>query len=150
LSLICFTKCRLKVQTKGGVQSVTTNIAQINPGPIGITILSYNELFSDRLSSIIDAVQALYMGDAVQKNGWYRNTRPTNNQPSFLNTTYSDIILFDWGDVLKGIEEISHNVTAGLLMLDLGTTNSNCSFDQQDLVYQYSSFMLWVPYGVSN
>ena len=56
---------------------------------------------------------------------------------------------FIWGDVLKGIEEISHNVTAALLTLPLGTMNSTCSFDLQDVVYQYSSTALWVPYGVS-
>jgi len=56
---------------------------------------------------------------------------------------------FVWGDVLKGIEEISHNVTAALLTLPLGTMNSTCSFDLQDVVYQYSSTAFWVPYGVS-
>jgi hypothetical protein len=55
---------------------------------------------------------------------------------------------FEWGDVLKGIEEMSHNVSPGLLTLDLGMTNPTCSFDKQDVVYQYSFFALWVPYGV--
>ena len=54
-----------------------------------------------------------------------------------------------WGDVLKGIEEMSHNITAAILMLQLGTMNSTCLFDQLVEVYQYSSFALWVPYGVS-
>jgi hypothetical protein len=57
---------------------------------------------------------------------------------------------FVWGDVLKGIEEMSHNVTAALLTLQLGTMSAECFFDQQVVVYQYSSFALWVPYGVSN
>jgi hypothetical protein len=51
---------------------------------------------------------------------------------------------------LKGIEEMSHNVTAALLTLQLGTMSANCFFDQQVVVYQYSSFALWAPYGVSN
>jgi len=54
-----------------------------------------------------------------------------------------------WGDVLKGIEEVSHNITAALLTLQLGTMNSTCFFDQLVEVYQYNSFALWVPYGVS-
>jgi hypothetical protein len=58
------------------------------------------------------------------------------------------------GDVLKGIEEMSPNVTAGLLTLQLGNMSSNCSFDRQGFgqgvqFYQYTSLALWVPYGVS-
>jgi hypothetical protein len=55
-----------------------------------------------------------------------------------------------WGDVLKGIEEMSHNVTAGLLTMQLGTMSANCSIDHLNVqFYQYSSRDLWAPYGVS-
>jgi hypothetical protein len=56
-----------------------------------------------------------------------------------------------WGDVLKGIEDMSHNVTAGLLSaeMQLGNTSAECFFDQPSVVYQYNSLALWAPYGVS-
>ena len=59
------------------------------------------------------------------------------SQPSLL--AINDASEFIWGDVLKGIEELSHNVTAVLLMLQLGMMKSTCLFDQQVIVYQYSS-----------
>ena len=67
-------------------------------------------------------------------------------QPSFLKVADT----YAWGDVLKGIEKTSHNFSAALLMLDLGTMSADCFFDQQVVVYEYSSFVLWVPYGVSD
>jgi len=76
--------------------------------------------------------------------------------PSFLkvqSTQGSDgnsSLVYVWGDVLKGIEEISHNVTAALLTLPLGRMNASCFYDQKFVVYRYSSSALWVPYGVSN
>jgi len=138
----------VEVQTKGGIQTVITNVAQINPFN---TIKSYDGFFSDRLLSILESTRALFLGVVVLENGSrYLSTRPTV-QPSFVNVTYfdSDTVKFDWGDVLKGIEEMSHNVSAGLLTLDLGNMSSVCSFDQQDVVYQYKSFALWVPYGAA-
>jgi hypothetical protein len=74
-------------------------------------------------------------------------------QPSFLEilvgSNASDT-QFVWGDVLKGIEEMSHNVTAALLTLPFGMMKSNCSLDLPVVVYQYTSLELWAPYGVSN
>jgi hypothetical protein len=63
-----------------------------------------------------------------------------------------DITSFRWEAVkgcLEGIEGVSHNISAALLTLDLGTMNADCFFDQQFMVYKYSSFALWVPYGVA-
>jgi hypothetical protein len=78
-------------------------------------------------------------------------------QPSFLEVqgagNRSDLtagLVYIWEDVMKGIEEISHNVSAALLTLPLNMMNASCFFDQQFVVYKYSSFALWVPYGVSN
>jgi hypothetical protein len=74
------------------------------------------------------------------------------SQPAFLDIqgvpgSYPQLI---WGDVLKGIEELSHNITASLLTMPLNTTITNCDFYHHDVVYQYSSVSLWVPYGVSH
>jgi hypothetical protein len=75
-------------------------------------------------------------------------------QPSFLEVQgVQDAgggLVYIWGDVLKAIEDMSHNVTAALLTLPLGNMTSECFFDEQFVVYQYSPFALWVPYGVSN
>ena len=56
--------------------------------------------------------------------------------------------VYIWGDVLKVVEEMSHNVTAALLTLPLGTMDAQCFSDYQAEVYRYRPFVLWVPYGV--
>jgi hypothetical protein len=73
------------------------------------------------------------------------------SQPAFLDIQgVGNYPQFIWGDVLKGIEELSHNITASLLTMPFGTTTTNCDFYHHDVVYQYSSVALWVPYGVSH
>jgi hypothetical protein len=84
-------------------------------------------------------------------NSWVETNLP--GFPSFLDIPdqVDESPIFVWGDVLKGIEEMSHNVTAALLTLQLGTMDSTCLFDQLNVqIYQYSSLDLWAPYGVSN
>jgi len=149
---------------KGGVQSVTTKITQMTsliPDVTDPEVVFGNDTskldFWMQLASISYATQALFLGSIVRTVAsgatvTVKDTRPAG-QPSFLDIYYQQRefgLLYSWGDVLKGIEEISHNVTAALLSLSLGTINANCSFDQQDVVYQYTPFALWVPYGVSN
>jgi hypothetical protein len=105
-----------------------------------------------QLASISFATQELFLGTTVLQHGALNDHR-SPGQPSFLDIKVGPGILgaaFSWGDVLKGIEEISHNVTAALLTMHLGTMNAECAFDQQVVVYRYSFFGLWVPYGVSN
>lgn len=83
---------------------------------------------------------------------WRTTRKPAASQASFLNIPvkgYLEDPEYVWSDVLKGIEEISHNVTAALLTLQLGIMNSECFFDKQSVVYRYTSFALWAPYGVS-
>jgi hypothetical protein len=102
-----------------------------------------------QLLSLYFATRALFIGSAsIDLSGSLENTMM--GQPSFLEILTSNIPspLFVWGDVLKGVEEMSHNVTAALLTLQLGNISSECFFDQQTVIYQYSSFELWVPYGV--
>ena len=112
--------------------------------------------FWNQLASISYATQALFLGTAAlgfsAGGESLKDTRPAG-QPSFLELpteTHGAGVQFLWGDVLKGIEEMSHNVTAALLTLQLGNMSSECFFDRQDVVYRYSSVALWVPYGVSN
>ena len=109
--------------------------------------LNENDLiFWLQLASISYATQTLFLGSLVLEETTLIDKRKVPGQPSFLDTNSTN---FFWGDVLKGIEEMSHNVTAAILTLSLGTMNSTCSFDQQTVVYQYNPVALWEPYGVS-
>ena len=110
------------------------------------------ENFFMQLASISYATQTLFLGNATLEETLVFVYR-TVALPSFLEKhvgTQAHALEYSWGDVLKGIEEMSHNVTAALLTLSLGTMDANCSFYHQDLVYRYTPFALWVPYGVSN
>ena len=106
-----------------------------------------------QIAGISYATEALFFGSAfVYLNNDVVDNRRVAGQPSSLEIQVGSngaISEFVWGDVLKGIEEMSHNVTAALLTLQLGTMSANCSFDQQ-VAYQYSPIELWAPYGVSN
>ena len=107
-----------------------------------------------QLAAISVATQQLFLG-SVGLGSPYSSLSVDKwvGQPSFLEIqvgSHGAPSEFVWGDVLKGIEEMSHNVTAALLSLNLGTMSAECVFDQQVVVYQYSSFVLWVPYGVSH
>ncbi|KAG8992136.1 hypothetical protein FRB90_001078, partial [Tulasnella sp. 427] len=54
-----------------------------------------------------------------------------------------------WGDVLEGIEQLSHNISAGVLTMDLGMLNSQCFVSKQEIVYHYDRLNLWLPYGIA-
>ena len=154
---------------KGGVQSVTTKVTQITipfygklcgtqDGP-RVILVSPPSVQCLSIYSLYYATWALFMGNvSIDLNGSLVDN--IMGQPSFLeilpvpdNSSLSESTLstqFVWGDVIQGIEEMSHNVTAALLTLQLGNISSECFSDQQTVVYQYSSFALWVPYGVSH
>ena len=110
--------------------------------------------FWRQLVSISYATQAVFLGNAFLQSDVILSDYRQASQPSFLEikvgSNSGGVSEFVWGDVLRGIEEMSHNVTAALLTLNSGTMSANCSFDHQAVVYQYSSFALWAPYGVSN
>ena len=107
-----------------------------------------------QLSSVYYATRALFIGNMVDNAGLgYDFATTITGQFSFLeivpNNNFGPAILV-WGDVLKGIEEMSKNVTAALLTLQLGNISSTCFYDQQTLIYRYDSFALWIPYGVES
>jgi hypothetical protein len=154
---------------KGGVQSVMANIMQIMAPIPDLTNRTFvSNISSDmlnfwmQLESIVNATRQLFLtASTLETNysiapGSLEDSWPAGH-PSFLEVHWQEVgsddsgTQFIWGDVMKGIEETSHNVTAALLTLQLGMMWSNCSFDQLEVVvYQYTSFVLWVPYGVSN
>ncbi|KAG9045193.1 hypothetical protein FS837_006841 [Tulasnella sp. UAMH 9824] len=69
---------------------------------------------------------------------------------SFLNISTIGVESFIWGDVVEGIQETAANITASMLLLDLGgMKNSTCMYTNQDLVYSYHRLGLWIPYGIA-
>ena len=103
------------------------------------------------LSSIFYAMEALFIYDVYLSENKSLIYNMRASQPAFLDMqVVEDYPQFIWGDVLKGIEELSHNFTASLLAMPFGTIVTDCDFYYQDVVYQYSSVALWVPYGVSH
>jgi len=114
-------------------------------------------VFQLQLISIALATQDLFLGSLelvlLSSNVWRANTLQAPFQFSFLEIPIphdGGALQFIWGDVLKGIEEMAHNVTAALLTLQLGNISSECFFDQPIVAYEYQPFALWVPYSVRN
>ncbi|KDR79933.1 hypothetical protein GALMADRAFT_136510 [Galerina marginata CBS 339.88] len=158
----------VEVQTKGGVQSVTTNITQVtsplpdvaNPTLVPPTAFNNSVSLWMGLASLSYATRALLLGTAVFRPGPTFVVVEVNteaSQASFLDIplvaggmyndgSYSEYV---WRDVLKGIEDLSHNVTAALLTLQLGTMLAECFFDRQTVVFEYTPFELWAPYGAA-
>jgi hypothetical protein len=109
----------------------------------------FPELLGVQIATLSYATKALFLGDiTIDAQGVTVNSQA--DKASFAE--YANISnIVSWGDVLTGIEEMSHNVTAGLLSAEIGLGNmsAECSVDLSSLVYQYNSWALWVPYGVS-
>ena len=108
-----------------------------------------------QLSSLYYATRALFIGNIYNGDLVGDFTTTITGQPSFLEIVPNSgspgvPATMVWGDVLKGIEEMSKNVTAALLTLQLGNISSTCFYDQQTLIYRYDSFALWIPYGVES
>ena len=100
-----------------------------------------------QVASIAYATQSLFLGsEVINTSGLLDDSLPAGLH-SFLKF---DDNQFAWRNVLQGIEEMSHNITAALLALSLGMMDAECFIDQPFVIYQYSSFALWIPYGVSN
>jgi hypothetical protein len=124
------------------VSNKTLVSANINNGSFGLWM---------QLASLSYSIQALLIGTAFVTTFNIPIVTTQATQASFLSmpvVSGSETPQYVWGDVLAGIEEFSHNVTAALLTLQLGTMNTTCHFDYQVVVYQYNRRALWVPYGV--
>ena len=103
------------------------------------------------LLAIFYAMETLFIDGVYLKENKSLVYNLRASKPAFLDIqVVEDYPQCIWGDVLKGIEELSHNFTASLLTMPLGTMITDCDFYYRDVVYQYSSIALWVPYGVSH
>lgn len=148
----------MKVQTKGSVQSVTTSITNITspiPDVTNVTVMTHiSDLsFWMELASISYATREFLLGNKTgheiaggsETTQGYDPAISDIGQPSFLQTPGNQSF------VMQGIEEMSYNITAALLTLQLENMTSECFLDQVVLaVYQYSSRELWIPYGLSD
>ncbi|KAG8901581.1 hypothetical protein FRC00_006143 [Tulasnella sp. 408] len=148
------------VQTMNGVQSVSYNVttfgqlppAQSPPDQLGCR--RGGAPIEDRqIASIAQAARRELLGSIS------RTTNPveivwnfTSNArlAPFLNITTRFLEeSYIWGDVVKGIEETTANITASLLTLDDGLQNSTCLYSHSKVVYTYNRPNLWGPYGVA-
>jgi hypothetical protein len=156
-SFFFFSSSLPKVRTQEGIQSVTTNVSKVTspiPDVSNATVVSANIDNGSlglwmQLASLSYSIQALLLGNVTVIFGaddTIIRDETQASQASFLSTPLATD--FIWGDVLTGIEEFSHNVTAAFLTLQLGTMNTTCHFDYQVVVYRYNRLALWVPYGV--
>lgn len=68
---------------------------------------------------------------------------------AFFDSSVDSGTDFTWGNVARGIEQLSYNVSAAILTMDLGMQESRCAVTKQDIVYEYDRLNLWLPYGVS-
>jgi hypothetical protein len=105
-----------------------------------------------QLSSISSATRALLLGTVAIIHGISADG-PKFDSPvisaAFFDTSLNSGADFTWGDVPRGIEQLSHNVSAAILTMNLGVKDSTCTISEQDIVYEYNRLNLWLPYGVS-
>ncbi|KAG8997331.1 hypothetical protein FRB90_012525 [Tulasnella sp. 427] len=82
--------------------------------------------------------------------GSHRDYNSSVISASFLNVSTIGVESYIWGDVVGGIQETAANITASMLLLDLGgMKNATCTYTHQDLVYAYHWLGLWIPYGIA-
>ncbi|KIO17024.1 hypothetical protein M407DRAFT_33325 [Tulasnella calospora MUT 4182] len=147
------------VQTTNGQQFVTYNVTQTgdlvntkgsNHLAEGITIEEWN--FAMQLSSIAAAARSLLLGTVSITHGVSGETPIFDSSitsASFFDPSLNSGTSFIWGDVPRGIEQLSHNISAAILTMDLGVQDSSCFVTKQDIIYQYDRLSLWLPYGVT-
>ena len=142
-----------------GLQSVIYNVTRTgdlintvtDAGPLAQHDLNaYQQAM--QLSSIVSATRSLLLG-SVSMIHTMSVDGPKFDSP-VISAAFSDNSLnsgtdFTWGDVPRGIERLSHNVSAAILNMDLGVKDSTCTVSRQEIIYEYNRLNLWLPYGVS-
>ncbi|KAG8982227.1 hypothetical protein FRB90_006946 [Tulasnella sp. 427] len=140
------------VRIVNGVQFVSYDITTNGPLDTTAQRSNYNGYEALQLGAITLAARSRLLGEI----SWWLNpvsglTITNDSSPimlaSFLNVSKPDT--FVWGDVITGIEQTAANVTAGMLNVDLGLKDSECTFHHSALVYRYRPENLWLPYGIA-
>ncbi|KAG8931805.1 hypothetical protein FRC01_000784 [Tulasnella sp. 417] len=105
-----------------------------------------------QMSSIAASARSLLMGSISLSHGASTAT-PTYESSvtsaAFFDPSVNSGNAFTWGDVPRGIEQLSHNISAAILTMDLGVQDSSCFVTRQDIIYHYDRLSLWLPYGVT-
>lgn len=109
-------------------------------------------LYGHQLASLSTVTRSLLFGSISILHGASTNTPQFDSSiisAAFFDTSLNSGNDFTWGNVARGIEQLSHNVSAAILTMDLGVQDSRCAVSRQDIVYKYDRLNLWLPYGVS-
>jgi len=147
----------LQIRTVNGQEFVSYNVthtgALINTaGNDGANLPLGEYLYALQQSSISSATRSLLLGTVSILHGASAET-PKFDSPvisaAFFDSSLNSGADFTWGDVPRGIEQLSHNVSAAILTMDLGVKDSTCIVSSQDIIYEYNRLNLWLPYGVS-
>ena len=105
-------------QTTATIPDVTNITFNYDNGGISSALVH----FWMEVASIAYATEELFLGNTVLSLTFLEDNRSAG-QPSFLDINVRDTNNlgweFSWGNVLTGIEEMSHNITAVLLTLSL-------------------------------
>ncbi|KAG9045197.1 hypothetical protein FS837_006845 [Tulasnella sp. UAMH 9824] len=144
------------IQITNGQQSVDYTVTQkgdLPPSGSDAAGLSPAELhYSQQLASLSVVTRSLLFGSISILHGASTNTPQFDSSiisAAFFDTSLNSGNDFTWGNVARGIEQLSHNVSAAILTMDLGVQDSRCAVSRQDIVYEYNRLNLWLPYGVA-
>lgn len=116
----------------------------------GVSIQEWT--YALQLSSIATAVRSLLLGTVSVMHGASTETPKFDSSvtsAAFFDPSLNSGTDFTWKDVPRGIEQLSHNISAAILAMDLGVQDSSCFVTKQDIIYEYNRLNLWLPYGVS-
>ncbi|KAG8931806.1 hypothetical protein FRC01_000785 [Tulasnella sp. 417] len=146
------------VQITNGLQSVSYNVTHTGDlPPSGSAALdagsNFTELhYAQQLASISTATRSLLLGSISVMHGASTDTPRFDSSvisAAFFDTSLNSGTAFTWGNVARGIEQLSYNVSAAILTMDLGVQDSACTVSRSEIVYQYDRPNLWLPYGVA-
>ena len=146
----------LQVRILNGQQSVSYNVTHTgpmmdtqDPEATGLGHDDYHHLL--QISSLSATTRSLLLGAVSILRGVSDYTPEFSSSvisAAFFDTSLHSGTDFTWGNVSGGIEQLSHNVSAAILTMDLGEQDSTCIVSTQDIMYEYSWRNLWLPYGV--
>ena len=153
----CLLRVFLKISFRNGQQAVSYNVTHTgdlfdatSSGASGLPGEEYAYLL--QLSSVSVATRSLLLGSVSVLHGASGDIprlRSSVLSAAFFDSSLNSGSELTWGDVPRGIEQLSHNVSAAILTMDLGFQDSRCAISKVSIVYEYNRLNLLLPYGVS-
>ncbi|KAG8950243.1 hypothetical protein FRC04_007877 [Tulasnella sp. 424] len=145
------------VQTTNGQQIVTYTVTHTGdlpdtqpPADQGLSMEQWSNTL--QLFSIAAATRSLLLGTISVMHGASTETpkfASSATSAAFFDPSVDSGTDFTWGNVARGIEQLSYNVSAAILTMDLGMQESSCAVTRQDIVFAYDRLNLWLPYGIA-